>query len=59
MDPSMTADEYRKARRAGDAAHCAEIVAEVTARYATRTTDGTELQALQQANRDTPLAEQH
>lgn len=56
MNPNETADAYRAARRAGDDAKCQEILAEVTARYATRTTDGSELRALQQANLDTPLA---
>jgi len=57
MEPHETADAYRAARRAGDDNRCKEIVAEVNARYATRATDGTELQALQQANYDTPLAQ--
>ncbi|GAA4866067.1 hypothetical protein [Kitasatospora terrestris] len=56
MDPSKTADAYRAARRAGDDTRCKQIVKEVTDRYATRTTDGSELRALQKANLDTPLA---
>lgn len=59
MHPNDTADAYRDARRAGDDNTCKQIVAEVTARYATRTTDGTELAALHRANRDTPLANPH
>ncbi|MCX4750929.1 hypothetical protein OG455_41345 [Kitasatospora sp. NBC_01287] len=57
MDPRETADAYRRARRAGDDDLCKQIVGEVTARFATRTTDGTELAALYRANRDTPLAQ--
>jgi hypothetical protein len=56
MHPSETADAYRAARRAGDDATCQQIVAEVNARFNTRTTDGSELAALYRANRDTPLA---
>lgn len=56
MSPNETADAYRAARRAGDDTRCREITAEVVARYNTRTTDGSELRALQQANQDTPLA---
>lgn len=58
MNPNETADAYRNARRAGDDATCKEIVAEVTERFNTRTTDGSELAALYKANRDTPLANQ-
>jgi hypothetical protein len=57
MEPHETADEYRKARRAGDDTRCQEIVAEVNARFATRTTDGSEIAALYRANLDTPLAQ--
>lgn len=57
MDPNETADAYRAARRAGDDARCQEIVTEVTDRFATRTTDGSEIAALYRANRDTPLAQ--
>lgn len=56
MQPHETADAYRAARRAGDDQRCQQIVAEVTARFNTRTTDGSEIAALYQANRDTPLA---
>jgi hypothetical protein len=56
MKPSETADAYRAARRAGDDDTCQKIVAEVTDRFKTRTTDGSELAALYRANRDTPLA---
>jgi hypothetical protein len=57
MQPHETADAYRKARRAGDDQKCQAILAEVTARFNTRTTDGSEITALYQANRDTPLAQ--
>lgn len=51
-----SADDYREARRNGDDQRCAEIVSEVTARFATRTTDGSEMAELYRANVDTPLA---
>ena len=57
MEPHETADAYRAARRAGDDGTCRAIVAEVTARYATRTTDGSEMADLLKANPDTPLAQ--
>ncbi|MGW2371701.1 hypothetical protein [Kitasatospora sp. NPDC001683] len=57
MEPHETADAYRAARRAGDDALCQAIVKEVTDRFNTRTTDGSELAALYKANLDTPLAE--
>lgn len=56
MNSNETADAYRAARRRGDRQLCQQIVQEVTGRYNTRTTDGSELRALQQANLDTPLA---
>ncbi|MEV8324545.1 hypothetical protein [Kitasatospora sp. NPDC056731] len=56
MEPHKTADAYRAARRAGDDATCQEILKEVTDRFNTRTTDGSEITALCRANRDTPLA---
>ncbi|MEU6233835.1 hypothetical protein [Kitasatospora sp. NPDC047058] len=56
MEPDKTADAYRAARRAGDDATCQVILKEVTDRFNTRTTDGSELAALYRANRDTPLA---
>lgn len=57
MEPHETADAYRAARRAGDDIRCQEIVTEVTDRFNTRTTDGSEITSLYQANRDTPLAQ--
>ncbi|MGW6912557.1 hypothetical protein ACWGB8_01845 [Kitasatospora sp. NPDC054939] len=57
MKPHETADAYRAARRAGDDATCQKILKQVTDRFNTRTTDGSELAALYRANRDTPLAE--
>jgi hypothetical protein len=56
MQPHETADAYRAARRAGDDVLCQVILKEVTDRFSTRTTDGSELAALYEANRDTPLA---
>jgi hypothetical protein len=56
MQPHETADAYRAARRAGDDATCQAILKEVTDRFNTRTTDGREMIALYEANRDTPLA---
>jgi hypothetical protein len=53
----QSADDYRAARQAGDDSRCKQIVAEVTDRFATRTTDGSELADLYRANRDTPLAQ--
>ena len=57
MKPEETAGAYRAARQVGDDARCQEIVAEVNARFNTRTTDGSELAALLKANLDTPLAQ--
>ncbi|MGW4802968.1 hypothetical protein [Kitasatospora sp. NPDC004272] len=57
MEPDETADAYREARRTGNDTLCQQITAEVVDRYNTRTTDGSELYALQQANLDTPLAQ--
>ncbi|MFJ1797193.1 hypothetical protein [Kitasatospora griseola] len=57
MSQHQSVKDYITARAAGDAARCAEIVADVTARYSTRTTDGTELRDLQEANRAHPLAQ--
>jgi hypothetical protein len=47
---SVTA--YVAAREAGDTAECSRIVAEVNARFATRTTDGREITALLRTNLD-------
>jgi hypothetical protein len=48
--------DYIAARRAGDDATCRRIVREVGERFATRTTDGTEIAALGRANEEVPLA---
>ncbi|MFF5445458.1 hypothetical protein [Streptomyces sp. NPDC012888] len=47
---------YIAARNAGNADAASRIVAEVTARYESRTTDGSELAELLNANLTTPLA---
>ncbi|MFE2324622.1 hypothetical protein ACFXD5_12005 [Streptomyces sp. NPDC059385] len=52
--PSVQA--YIAARNAGNGDAAARIVAEATARYSTRTTDGSELAELLDANLTTPLA---
>ncbi|MFD7645922.1 hypothetical protein ACFV4P_35415 [Kitasatospora sp. NPDC059795] len=55
MSQHQSVQDYIAARQAGDAARCSEIVAEVRARYDTRTTDGSELRDLLAANLDNPL----
>lgn len=57
MSQHQSVREYIAAREAGDAKRCAEIVAEVRARYDTRTTDGSELRDLLDANMAHPLAQ--
>ncbi|MGW6461815.1 hypothetical protein ACWF94_38770 [Streptomyces sp. NPDC055078] len=52
--PSVTA--YTAARRAGDSDTASAICREVIDRFETRTTDGTELAHLYEANQTTPLA---
>ncbi|MFD8142474.1 hypothetical protein [Streptomyces sp. NPDC059708] len=49
-------ERYIAARNAGNADAASRIVAEVTARFDTRTTDGSELAELLNANLTTPLA---
>lgn len=56
MSTHQSVTDYINARQAGDAERCHQIVAEVRARYDTRTTDGTELAALLEANLTVPLA---
>ncbi|MCG6497632.1 hypothetical protein [Kitasatospora sp. A2-31] len=56
MSSHQSVHDYIAARQAGDTERCAEIVAEVRARYDTRTTDGTELSDLLDANLTHPLA---
>ncbi|MFH8387682.1 hypothetical protein ACH4E7_43530 [Kitasatospora sp. NPDC018058] len=56
MSQHQSVQEYIAARKAGDADRCAEIVAEVRARYDTRTTDGSELRDLLDANLTHPLS---
>jgi hypothetical protein len=53
----QSADDYRAARKVGDDSRCQQIVAEVSARFNTRTTDGSEIAELYRANLDTPLAD--
>lgn len=55
MPKHQSARDYIAARKAGDADTASRIVADVTARYATRTTDGSELAELLDANLTTPL----
>ena len=50
-------DRYIAAREAGDDATCQRIVAEVNARFNTRTTDGTEITELMKASLAVPLAD--
>jgi hypothetical protein len=57
MSTHQSVADYIAARQAGDDATCRRIVAEVGARFATRTTDGSELAELYEANRTVPLAE--
>lgn len=57
MSTHQSVRDYIAARKAGDADRCAEIVAQVRARYDTRTTDGTELRDLLDANLTHPLAQ--
>lgn len=57
MSQHQSVQDYIAARQAGDADRCAEIVAEVTSRYNTRTTDGSELRDLMDANQTHPLAQ--
>jgi hypothetical protein len=52
----QTVNDYVDARKAGDAARCAEIVHDVMSRWSTRTTDGTEAADLYRANTTVPLA---
>lgn len=56
MSEHQSIDDYIAARQAGDDARCAEIIAQASARFATRTTDGSELAGLLKANITHPLA---
>lgn len=56
MPKHQSVEAYIAARNAGNGDAASRIVAEVTARYETRTTDGSELAALLEANLTTPLA---
>lgn len=58
MPEHQSARDYIAARKAGDAETESRIVAEVTARYDTRTTDGSELAELLDANFTVPLTTQ-
>ncbi|MGW2251391.1 hypothetical protein ACWCXH_14420 [Kitasatospora sp. NPDC001660] len=49
--------DYIEARKAGGSKRCEEIVAQVRARYDTRTTDSSELRDLYEANMTHPLAQ--
>lgn len=54
MPKHQSVRDYITARSAGDAETASRIVAEATARYNTRTTDGSELAELFVANETTP-----
>lgn len=56
MPKHPSVEAYIAARNAGNGDAASRIVAEVTARYETRTTDGSELAELLDANLTTPLA---
>lgn len=56
MSQHQSVADYIAARKAGDDARCQQIVTEVTDRFNTRTTDGSEIAALYRANLGTPLA---
>ncbi|MEU8886724.1 hypothetical protein [Streptomyces sp. NPDC048442] len=56
MAKHQSVTDYIAARQAGDAERCHQIVAEVRERFATRTTDGTEIAELYAANQTVPLA---
>jgi hypothetical protein len=53
----QSVSDYIDARRAGDGDRCRAILLAVTERFATRTTDGTEMAALARANQEVPLAD--
>ncbi|MFE9461690.1 MULTISPECIES: hypothetical protein [Streptomyces] len=57
MPKYQSTSDYIAARKAGDTETTSRIVNEVTARFNTRTTDGSELTELYQANQSTPLAD--
>lgn len=56
MSQYQSVRDYIEARQAGDDTRCAQIVAEVSARFNTRTTDGSEIAELLSANLTHPLA---
>ncbi|MFK0222196.1 hypothetical protein ACIQWN_28900 [Streptomyces vinaceus] len=56
MSKHESVEAYIAARNAGNGDAASRIVAEVTARYSTRTTDGSELAELLDANFTVPLA---
>lgn len=56
MSKHPSVEAYIAARNAGNGDAASRIVAEVTARYETRTTDGSELAELLDANLTVPLA---
>ncbi|GAA3384462.1 hypothetical protein [Streptomyces racemochromogenes] len=56
MPQHESVERYIAARNAGHGDAASRIVAEVTARFNTRTTDGSELAELLDANLTTPLA---
>ncbi|MFD6180086.1 hypothetical protein [Streptomyces goshikiensis] len=58
MPEHQSARDYIAARNAGNADAASRIVTEVTARYETRTTDGSELAELLNANLTIPLAQE-
>jgi hypothetical protein len=51
----QSVNDYIAARKAGDNATCDRIVAEVKARFATRTTDGSEIAEIADASMDVPF----
>lgn len=56
MSKHQSVRDYIAARKAGDAKTASRIVSEATARYDTRTTDGSELAEMLDANLTVPLA---
>lgn len=51
----QSVNEYIAARQRGDNATCDRIVAEVKARFATRTTDGSEIAEMTRASMTVPF----
>lgn len=51
----QSVNDYIAARKAGDNATCDRLVAEVNARFATRTTDGSEIAEMAEASMTVPF----